>query len=47
VSAGPRQDPQPGAQLSMTRPHTVTELPQGMVVQSGSVHAVHAPAAVH
>ncbi len=35
---------QPAAQLAITSPHTVTESPQGIVVQSGSVHGTQAPA---
>ena len=35
---------QPDAQLAITSPHTVTESPQGIVVQSGSVHGAQAPA---
>ncbi len=41
-----RQFEQPAAQLWITRLHTVTESPQGMVVQSVSVHGAQAPAAL-
>ncbi len=34
----------PGAQLGIISPHTARVTPQGIVVQSGSVHGAQAPA---
>jgi len=39
--------PQPAAQLFTTTPQTLTDTPQGMVVQSGSAQAAHVPWLLH